>query len=218
MSVVEWNDRFAVDEYVFGKEPNEFLVREIGHLAPGGLVLCVSDGEGRNGVWLAERGFRVHAIDAASVALQKSKELAAERGVDVVDSLEALVASPKGAIFHEEADIYDWVWPIGEYDGVIAIFIQFVTPDRHERVFNALTDALRPGGVFLLEGYHTRQLNYRTGGPPNIEQLYTVGMLNRSFPTLRIESLVEYDEDISEGELHNGRSALVDLVGVRLAI
>jgi hypothetical protein len=105
---------------------------------------------------------------------------------------------------------------VGKYDGVVAIFIQFVTPDHHQSVFDGLADALRPGGVLLLEGYHTRQLNYKTGGPPNLEQLYTVGLLNSSFSKMRIESLTEYDVEISEGELHKGLSALIDLIGVRL--
>jgi len=216
LSTPEWNDRFAVADYIFGKEPNEFLVRECGHIDPGGLVLCVSDGEGRNGVWLAQRGYRVHAIDVAPAALSKSRSLAAERGVEVVESYQELTESPNGAIFHEEVDIYDWEWPVGKYDGVVAIFIQFVTPDHHQSVFDGLADALRPGGVLLLEGYHTRQLNYKTGGPPNLEQLYTVGLLNSSFSKMRIESLTEYDVEISEGELHKGLSALIDLIGVRL--
>lgn len=216
MSVVEWNDRFSVDEYIFGKDPNDFLVREVSRLNPGALVLCVSDGEGRNGVWLAEQGFRVHSIDVAPAALAKSKALASERGVKTVGSLDELVKASSGGIYQQEVDIYSWEWPADYYDAVVAIFIQFVTPDMRQQVFDWLADALKPGGLLLLEGYHSRQIKYGTGGPPNVEQLYTVGLLNGAFPKMRIESLTEYDVEINEGELHKGVSALIDLIGVRL--
>ena len=209
--IAAWNDRFSVDEYIFGKDPNAFLAREVERLKPGSKVLCVADGEGRNGVWLAERGFRVHAIDGSEVALKKSKALARERGVHIYGE-----ASAKPGIYHELVDVDTWQWPHATYDAVVAIFIQFATAETRPALFTNIANSLVDGGLLLLEGYATKQLQYATGGPTNLEQLYTTGLLSKSFPTMRIEALTEYDQEIEEGDRHKGMSALIDLVATKI--
>ena len=215
--VAAWNDRFSVDEYIFGKDPNAFLAREVERLKPGSKVLCVADGEGRNGVWLAERGFRVHAIDGSEVALKRSKALARERGVHVYGGAAELgAAGAKPGIYHELVDVDTWQWPHATYDAVVAIFIQFATAETRPALFTNIANSLVDGGLLLLEGYATKQLQYGTGGPPNLEQLYTTGLLSKSFPTMRIEVLAEYDQEIAEGDRHKGMSALIDLVATKI--
>jgi cyclopropane fatty-acyl-phospholipid synthase-like methyltransferase len=209
--IAAWNDRFSVDEYIFGKDPNAFLAREVGRLRPGGKVLCVADGESRNGVWLAERGFRVHAIDGSEVALKKSKALARERGVHINGA-----AGAKPGIYHELVNVDTWQWPHATYDAVVAIFIQFATAEIRPALFTNIASSLVDGGLLLLEGYGTKQLRYGTGGPTNLEQLYTTGLLSKSFPTMRIEALTEYDQEIDEGDRHKGMSALIDLVATKI--
>src|SRR5574337_142904 len=110
-----WNRRFGGDGYLFGTEPNEWLREHAGVWAPGQRVLCVADGEGRNSVWLAQRGLQVTAFDIADAGVAKARRLAAERGVDVD--------------FHV-AGCDDFAWPRAGYDGVAAIFVQFA--DRSE--------------------------------------------------------------------------------------
>ena len=222
--IAAWNDRFSVDEYIFGKDPNAFLAREVERLKPGSKVLCVADGEGRNGVWLAERGFRVHAIDGSEVALKKSKALARERGVHIYGGAAELgaasgaagAASAKPGIYHELVDVDTWQWPHATYDAVVAIFIQFATAETRPALFANIANSLVDGGLLLLEGYATKQLQYATGGPTNLEQLYTTGLLSKSFPTMRIEALTEYDQEIEEGDRHKGMSALIDLVATKI--
>ena len=232
--IAAWNDRFSVDEYIFGKDPNAFLAREVERLKPGGKVLCVADGEGRNGVWLAERGFRVHAIDGSEVALKKSKALARERGVHIYGEADELgaasgaagsgvtgasnlgAAGAKPGIYHELVDVDTWQWPHATYDAVVAIFIQFATAETRPALFANIANSLVDGGLLLLEGYATKQLQYATGGPTNLEQLYTTGLLSKSFPTMRIEALTEYDQEIEEGDRHKGMSALIDLVATKI--
>ena len=215
--IAAWNDRFSVDEYIFGKDPNAFLAREVERLKPGGKVLCVADGEGRNGVWLAERGFRVHAIDGSEVALKKSKALARERGVHIYgEAAELGAASAKPGIYHELVDVDTWQWPHATYDAVVAIFIQFATAETRPALFANIANSLVDGGLLLLEGYATKQLQYATGGPANLEQLYTTGLLSKSFPTMRIEALTEYDQELEEGDRHKGMSALIDLVATKI--
>jgi cyclopropane fatty-acyl-phospholipid synthase-like methyltransferase len=192
-----WDQRYARDDYLFGTRPNAFLARQARHLAPGQRALSVADGEGRNGVWLAEQGLRVHAVDASPVALDKARRLAASRGVDVVFEL---------------ADLADWTWPEATYDVVTAIFIQFAGPELRARLFAGMRSALVPGGLLLLEGYRPEQLAYGTGGPPVAENLYTEELLRHAFAGLAIEELASYDAVIEEGSGHNGMSALIDLV------
>jgi 2-polyprenyl-3-methyl-5-hydroxy-6-metoxy-1,4-benzoquinol methylase len=192
-----WNQRFGADGYLFGTAPNAFLASRKALLRPGMTVLCVADGEGRNSTWLAEQGLEVTAFDFSPVAVEKARRLAAERRVTVL---------------YEVASVYDWRWPEVAFDLVAAIFVQFADPPMRRFLFERMIRALKPGGLLLLEGYTPRQLEYRTGGPPHRENLYTEGMLRDAFAELEIVEVKEYDADVAEGSGHFGRSALIDLV------
>lgn len=196
-----WEERFAAEGYIFGTAPNAFLAREAGRLQPSSEVLCIADGEGRNSTWLAEQGHRVHAVEATQNAIVKARALAAERGVTV---------------HHDQVDLEEWDWPIGQYDAVVAIFIQFTDPSGRARMFAQMEAALRPGGVLLLEGYGPGQLAYGTGGPKLLDHLYTVEELRSAFPTLRVDLLEAYDRELDEGPRHSGMSALIDLAAVAM--
>ena len=195
-----WDERYASDEYHFGTEPNAFLVSESHRIAPGAHVLAVADGEGRNGVWLAGQGARVHSIDGSVVAVAKARRLAETRGV---------------ALEIEHVDVFQWAWPVATYDAVVAIFVQFVNPDDRPAFFRNMERALKPGGVLLLQGYGPGQLAYGTGGPRYEPQLYTEALLGTAFADMRIETLRSYDAVVNEGPGHSGMSALVDLVAVK---
>ncbi len=197
---MSWDQRYASDDYHYGVEPNAFLVAEAHRIAPGASVLAVADGEGRNGVYLAGRGARVHAVDASPVAIEKAKRLAVDRGA---------------TLEHEQVDLLAWDWPVAAYDAVVAIFVQFVDPEDRPAFFRNMKNALRPGGVLLLEGYGTGQLAYGTGGPRYEPQLYTVDLLHDAFADMQIEVLRAYDAVIEEGSAHSGMSALVDLVAIK---
>ncbi len=195
-----WDRRYSAEDYVFGKEPNAFLAREAHRLRPGSTVLCIADGEGRNGVWLAERGHAVTAVDVSSQALAKADALAAERGV---------------TLHFVQADLETWDWPLEAYDAVVAIFVQFAAPLKRARMFSNIAGALRRGGLLLLQGYRPEQLAYATGGPPQAENLYTSALLRSELNGLEIVTLVEHDSIIEEGRGHSGMSALIDLVATR---
>ncbi len=195
-----WNRRFEGDEFHFGTEPNAWLARHAGLLSPGARVLCVADGEGRNSVWLAQRGCVVDAFDIAEQGVAKARRLAGAAGVSVNYAV---------------ADIEGYAWPQGTCDGVAAIFIQFADPVQRARLFERMVASLAPGGVLVLQGYTPRQLEYRTGGPPFASHLYTPELLRESFAALEIVELQEYEADIAEGAGHRGRSALIGLVARR---
>ena len=192
-----WNKRFEGSGYLFGTEPNEYLRTHADRLRPGGRVLCVADGEGRNSVWLARRGMLVDAFDVAEVGVEKAKRLAAEAGVNV---------------HFEVADCDGWPWPVAAYDAIVAIFIQFADPAMRERLFARIAAALAPGGMLVLQGYTPQQLEFKTGGPPILSHLYTADMLRTAFGGLEIIELDEYVADLSEGNHHVGRSALVGML------
>lgn len=195
-----WNQRFDTPGFLFGSEPNGWL-REHAHVwSPGERVLCVADGEGRNSVWLAEQGLAVEAFDIASTGVAKARALAQQRGVSVS---------------HTVADCDDHDWPEAALDGVAAIFVQFADPALRQRLFAHMVRALKPGGRLVLQGYTPRQLEYRTGGPPQLSHLYTEALLREAFADLDIEVLREYEADLAEGSGHHGRSALIGLVARR---
>jgi 2-polyprenyl-3-methyl-5-hydroxy-6-metoxy-1,4-benzoquinol methylase len=192
-----WDARYATDDYIFGTAPNIFLASQAALIRPGMRVLAVADGEGRNGVWLAERGASVHAIDVSAAALAKAEKLAAERGV---------------ALETEQADLLDWAWPEAAYDLVAAIFIQFAPPPARDRIIAGIRRTLKPGGVLILQGYTPKQLEFGTGGPPSAANMYTPEQLRAWFGDWEIVHLAEHESVISEGSHHHGMSALIDLV------
>lgn len=192
-----WNKRFAGDDYLFGTAPNEWLREHAGVWSPGQRVLSVADGEGRNSVWLAQRGLHVDAFDIAERGVAKARQLAARHGVTVN---------------FEVADCDGFAWPQAAYDGVAAIFVQFADPALRERLFAHIVASLKPGGTLLLQGYTPQQLQYRTGGPPIASHLYTAPMLREAFKSLDIVELREYEAEVAEGSGHLGHSALIGLV------
>jgi len=193
-----WDQRFTkTDGYLFGRAPNRFVAAQAHLLAPGSRVLCLADGEGRNGVFLAERGLDVLSVDLSPVALAKARALAAERGV---------------ALRLEEANLATWDWPNSAFDAVVGIFFQFAGPSLRTRIFDGIERALKPGGLLLLQGYRPEQLGYKTGGPPDVENLYTEELLRSAFGAFEILHLLAHDDVIEEGSAHVGMSALIDLV------
>ena len=199
MSELErWETRFSAPGYHFGTEPNAFLKSKAHLLRAGQNALAVADGEGRNGVWLAEQGLAVLSVDFSPTAQRKAQALAAERGV---------------TLRTETTDITNWTWPEEGFDVIAAIVIQFAPPDGQARMFEGMKRALKPGGLLLIEGYGEKQLEYGTGGPKNISQLYTRERLERTFEDFAKIEISEYDAMRVEGDGHTGMAALVDLVG-----
>jgi cyclopropane fatty-acyl-phospholipid synthase-like methyltransferase len=95
---------------------------------------------------------------------------------------------------------------------VVAIFIQFVASPQREQIFASIKRCLKPGGLLLLQGYTPRQHEFKTGGPSQVENLYTETMLRSAFAEMQMLHLKEHDDVIREGKGHSGMSALIDLV------
>jgi len=192
-----WDQRFAAPEYIFGTEPNAFLSAQAERFKSGDRVLDVACGEGRNSVWLAKLGCQVTGIDISPLALAKARRLADTHGVKVD---------------YREADIRDWQWQPARFDAVACVFIQFAEPAQRTRLFEGIETTLTPGGLLVLQGYTPKQLEYKTGGPPQADHMYTEALLRQAFRNLDILHLREHEETLAEGTKHVGRSALIDLV------
>jgi SAM-dependent methyltransferase len=192
-----WEGRYAPESYLFGTAPSAFLARQKAVLPKRGRALAIADGEGRNGVWLAEQGLDVVSLDFSPTAQAKARALAASRGVTIATQL---------------ADLLTFEWPADAYDVIVAIFAQ---PLHRDLLFPGIRRALKPGGLLLLEGYPPRQLQYGTGGPDDVERLYTRKQLQAGFGDFSQVRIDEYDAEIQEGEGHGGMSALIDLVATK---
>ncbi|NLJ62110.1 MAG: class I SAM-dependent methyltransferase [Alcaligenaceae bacterium] len=191
-----WHQRFLQDSYFYGTQPNDFLKAQAHVLPKGGRVLSIGEGEGRNAVFLAEQGFDVTALDAAQSGLDKVQRLATERGVTVNTLC---------------VDLNDYVFEPQQWDAIISIFCH-LPPVLRARVHQGVVQALKPNGVFLLEAYVPKQLQYGTGGPKNLDLLYQASSLKQDLQGLNFILLEEVEREIYEGDGHHGLSAVVQLI------
>ena len=193
-----WEERFRARDYIFGTEPNYFLKSCTSLLPSSGKALAIADGEGRNGVWLAEQGLDVVAIDFSPAAQGKAMALAQARGVTVA---------------FEQTDVHAWRYPEAAFDVVVDIFTQFSTPAERATKWSNVRRTLKPGGLLILQGYTPKQLHYGTGGPKVVEHLYTRAMFEEAFRGFRDVTIVEEEREMHEGAAHSGMSAVIGLTG-----
>ena len=194
---MDWDERFSIEDYLFGAEPAQALVRLEHYLIPQGDTLVIADGEGRNSVYLASRGFRVTASDSSTVANVKAKALAASQNVEVNYQVE---------------DFFDIDWSAEQYDNIVGIFFQFIPPDKIKQVLTALRTAIKKGGTLLIHGYTPQQIELATGGPKDVSLMYTKELFEDVFESVEILVNKEYQMQLSEGSGHKGQSALIDFV------
>ena len=190
-----WEGRYSTPEYHFGTAPNYFLASCKPLLPKSGKALAVADGEGRNGVWLAEQGLVVASIDFSPSAQAKARALAEARGVTMTII---------------EADVHAWSYPEAAYDVVIEIFTQFSAPAERAIKWAGMRKALKPGGLLIIQGYTPKQLQYGTGGPKQRDHLYTREMLEEAFTGFRDMTIVEEELEMHEGAAHGGQSAVIN--------
>lgn len=193
-----WETRYATPEYAFGTEPNDFLRSCRSLLPSSGRALAVADGEGRNGVWLAQQGLDVLSIDFSPSAQNKARALAAERHVNVN---------------FVQTDVHQWDYPDAVFDVVVEIFTQFSSPAERALKWAGMRRALKSGGLLIVQGYMPKQLEYGTGGPKQLENLYTHAILEAAFSDFRSLDITEEEREIHEGASHSGMSAVIGLTG-----
>lgn len=197
----DWDRKFSRDELTYGHRPNAFL-RAHAHqvLAHHGSVLSLGEGEGRNGVWLARHGWQVRAVDRSAQALTKLRRWAATAGVHidtVCDDVARFLPEPAA------------------WDAVVLLHMH-LPPTVRRRVHRRAAEALRPGGVLLLEALRPAQLDRATSGPDDPAMLYRAADLRADFEPLQIKLLECEDRHIDAGE-HQGLTSVVHLIARRPA-
>jgi len=189
-----WNERYAQKEFVYGKLPNDFLKKYLDNQCPG-VILLPSEGEGRNAIYAAKRGWEVHAVDFSETARQKALNWASENKVQ---------------INYQVADLEEWDTDM-KFDCIALIYAHYM-PDLRTRLHRKFVSLLKPGGTIILETFSKKQTEYITGGPKNPDMLYDSGILKQDFNELKIDFLQERMINIEEGEFHNGEASVIRMI------
>jgi SAM-dependent methyltransferase len=191
-----WDERYSHPDLVYGEAPNEYLQSQLFRLKPGAKIFVPADGYGRNGIWLAKQGFDVHTVDLSPVGVERARKAAAAAGV---------------TIKMEVADLANWVWPIDQFDAVVAIFFHMLSNARAQ-VHPLMLRALKPGGIAILQAFSPAQLQFTSGGPKQVDLLYTADILRHDFAGAEIVLLEEKVTQLNEGHMHSGPGAVVQAV------
>ncbi|MEM8935873.1 MAG: class I SAM-dependent methyltransferase [Pseudomonadota bacterium] len=192
-----WDHRYGDDPAAYGDEPNRFLAGLGGMLPKSGRALLPGDGQGRNGIWLAENGLQPLCIDLSSVGLQQATERSKKRGVDI-DTI--------------AGDFLEADFPPKSFPIVASIYFHVpsaIRPAAHSR----MAEALAPGGLLIVEafavGHLPLQEKHHSGGPATNDMLYSEEILRRDFADLDCLYLEEIELVLAEGKLHNGLARVV---------
>lgn len=188
-----WDERFSEPGYAYGDQPNDFLVETCVHFQPGGDVLSLCEGEGRNAVFLARQGFRVTAVDFSEVGLAKARALADRHGVTITTVV---------------ADLADFDPGVGRWDAVLAIFAQPASEVR-QRLYRRMQQALRPLGCFVSE---TKVDPAATGA----DRYPGVKILGEELAPLMLDIAREQERALSEGRYHAGVQRTAQILARRL--
>jgi len=191
----QWDERYSGTEFEWTTRPNQFVAAELAGLPPG-RALDLAAGEGRNTVWLAERGWRVTAVDFSRVGLEKGRTLSAARGVD------------EAQVDWIVADLRDYKPERGAYDLVLIAYLQ-VGPSLRTTVLARAAAALAPGGTAFVVGHDLTNLIEGVGGPQDPDVLYTPEAVRAELPGLRVVQAERVHRTV---ERDGGTATAVDTV------
>lgn len=189
-----WNERYKTTNYLYGTEANTFLA-ENAHLLHG-PVLSLSEGEGRNAVFIASLGLHILGVDCSEVGLEKAQSLAKSRGV-IIET--------------EVADLAEYQ-PKEQHFGSIVSISAHLPSSIRKKLYPLIEKSLKPNGIVLLEAYAESQLERNTGGPKDIDMLMSIKKLRKEFPNLKAILAREIDREVSEGEGHTGMASVIQYI------
>lgn len=193
-----WNDRYSKAEMSYGSEPNIFFREQLKKLEPGNILLP-AEGEGRNAVYAALKGWEVMAFDYSVAGRAKALRLAELRGV---------------RINYQLAEAENFECAPESMDAVALIYAHF-PPALRQEFHQKVVQWLKPGGLLILEAFHPKQLGYTSGGPKDEAMLYTADMLRADFKQLKIRLLEEQEVLLEEGAHHSGAGYVTRLVATK---
>ena len=196
MNAEFWNDRYSEDGFAYGKTPNEFFKEQIDKL-PVGKILFPCEGEGRNAAYTASLGWEVEAFDLSEVGKQKAIDLA---------------ASFNTKINYEICNVAEANFEDNSFDAVVLIY-SHLPESLRITLHGKIKNWLKPGGVVILEAYHPLQLNNTSGGPKDLNMLYSIETLMSDFHGMHFEIFEEKQVELNEGKYHVGIADVVRFVG-----
>jgi ubiquinone/menaquinone biosynthesis C-methylase UbiE len=193
-----WNTRYRSDEYIYGLNPNDFLRNQLLNLKPG-RILFPAEGEGRNAVYAASLCWKVDAFDFSEEARKKALKLADKNKVTVQYKL---------------ASLDEVVYENDSFDCVALIYVHQPAIKRTE-YHHKLLSYLKPGGTIILEAFAKNQLRNNSGGPKDIDLLYSITELQDDFQSLSFYDIKEESIVLDEGLLHCGNADVIRLIGTK---
>lgn len=193
-----WNERYDEDVFAYGTAPNQFLKDAI-HYIPQGNILFVAEGEGRNAVFAAKKGLKVSAFDYSESGQQKALSLAQMHNVTIDYLVSDVLALP----YEKES-----------FDGLVLIFAHFPAEIR-KHAHLKLLELLKPGGKIIFEAFEKEQLNYTSGGPKDIDMLFSEEEVKNEFPAISFDSLSTEKIVLDEGLFHQGEGVVVRFIGTK---
>jgi len=196
-----WDDKFTRDGYFYGKKSNVFLAKNLHLLEEGSSILFLGEGEGRSACYAASKGFRVSAIDASEVGLAKCRALAKELHVEVET---------------HQVDLDGYTYT-KQYDAVFTSFLHLMEPLRTQ-AFREAIGTVKCGGYFVAEFFSTAQMPRKSGGPKNIDLLYSVESFQKIVEPLHVETILleEVEDFLDEGDGHRGDALLIRVIVKKL--
>lgn len=194
-----WNERYSQTEYIYGETPNKFFAAVLESL-PAGKMILPCEGEGRNAVYAASKGWIVKAFDLSEAGKLKALQLASIKNV---------------VIYYDIEDASTANFPAGSADVVAFIYAHFPASIRRQAHRKAI-EWLKPGGRIIMEVFNPDQLKNNSGGPKDLSMLYTEEVVKEDFQDLKIELLQKVQTTLSEGKYHEGIADVLQFIGVKI--
>lgn len=193
-----WNERYATVEYAYGTEPNLFFRDNLKSISPG-KILFPAEGEGRNAVFAARMGWDVTAFDVSTEGKKKAEQLAANNQVKISYLIE---------------NFENVSFPVNYYDCIVLIFAH-MHPAKRKELHQKLVSFLKPGGILILEGFSKKQINNISGGPRDINMLFSKDELQSDFGFFSELTITEADYILDEGPFHQGIASVIRVKGIK---
>jgi len=189
-----WDERYGKTEFAYGTAPNDFFKNWIDNQKPG-TILFPCEGEGRNAVYAATKGWDVFAFDYSEKGKEKAEQLAKSLKVNISYEI-------SDALYYKSDK---------KFDAVVLIFAHFPENTR-QNIHKRLAAMLKPGGILLMGAFNTDQINNNSGGPKNSELLYSIKKLRNDFSEMEIQLLQNQEIQLYEGRYHEGKADIITLI------
>ncbi|MEX0722255.1 MAG: class I SAM-dependent methyltransferase [Gracilimonas sp.] len=194
-----WNERYSETDFVYGTEPNQFFKEQIDHLNLGKLILP-AEGEGRNAVYAAQKGWDVKAVDYSKSGKEKAMKLASEKDVE---------------ISYDLGDLAEYDFGKNQYDAAAFIYVH-LPRSIINKVYQNVIGSLKTGAKAMAEVYSVNQLGRDSGGPKDERVLYTEKKLRELLSRTEIEWMEEIEIDLSEGKYHVGKAMVMRAIAEKV--